>query len=772
MSRRMKWWRWGAAAASITASVAEREMPLRKTWRWAVITALALSMSVGVSLEASPPAHADPTPTLDTILGNAPLVGTYVKEFELWYGLAGQLINGAPSGGGQLDQIKTLIQASQAQIIGQVDALATANVNSELDLAIEQLGGIDSMTPDQLAAYVTNAVKTVTDAKADLAAETDHAAQDRLGFDLNVIGPIALAASAKAGQTADIPTLTADLIQANQTLLTKLAPTCGLTPDSLDVHNDIENADSSNPIPGDLPDIPVSGRGACVSYKGPAPKPETNSSHITYFPASPHTAFLTWAITGQAQAEYTLGIFHSNDHINWPAAPDYSIAAGQAMADTSYPMAEAALRKLQNPANTPAPGSSVAMAASKDGIDTAFALDKQGVLYSSDNPTGHAPANWTPVTDFPGSLTPGSLASVAATTTADGRIALFALDRLGQIYYRWSDSSGASFSPWAHLDGHLNSIAVARNSNGALQIFGTDSTGAVLTRSQVMNADFVSAYAPATPVPGLDTWTGWETFSGLNLYKVVALAHSNGLIEVDGIAPGGGGLFHMRQTAVNSVHPSSGWTPWSEAFYGQGSLTDIAVSSNNWGEFSFYGVIDDTVRQNSEVSLDGYNTGGWFQLAGSGGIRNIAAYQFGGDTQLIGVKPDGTTVADVVSDGCVACDEGWGSPLTGATVRATLGFAPVLTSVTASAGKVTLTFTDESPNEDQFEVYQVAPNSAPENFVRDAGGLVTPNKTGVGENITFTDSTPSADPSQQCYRVFTLDWLGTFSAISDIMCSS
>jgi hypothetical protein len=273
-------------------------------------------------------------------------------------------------------------------------------------------------------------------------------------------------------------------------------------------------------------------------------------------------------------------------------------------------------------------------------------------------------------------------------------------------------------------------------------------------------------------VPGLDTWTGWETFSGLNLYKVVALAHSNGLIEVDGIAPGGGGLFHMRQTAVNSVHPSSGWTPWSEAFYGQGSLTDIAVSSNNWGEFSFYGVIDDTVRQNSEVSLDGYNTGGWFQLAGSGGIRNIAAYQFGGDTQLIGVKPDGTTVADVVSDGCVACDEGWGSPLTGATVRATLGFAPVLTSVTASAGKVTLTFTDESPNEDQFEVYQVAPNSAPENFVRDAGGLVTPNKTGVGENITFTDSTPSADPSQQCYRVFTLDWLGTFSAISDIMCSS
>jgi hypothetical protein len=751
-------------------------MLTRKIWRSAVIMALALSTCAGVSLEATPPARADTVGTLDTILGNAPLVGTYVKQFELWYGLAGQLINGSPSGGGQIDQIKALVQASQTQIIGQVDALATANVNSELDLAIEQLGGIDAMTPDQLAAYVTLTVKTVTDAKADIAAETDHASQDRLGFDLNVIGPIALAASVKAGQAADIPTLTTDLIQANQTLLTKLAPTCGMSPDDLDVHTSIENADINNPIPGDLPDIPVSGHGACVSYRGPAPKAETNSSHITYYPNSPHTAFLPWAMTGQGQAEYTLGIFHSNDHVNWPAAPDYSIAIDQSMADTSYPMAEAALRKLQNPANTPAPGSSVAMAATgTPGINTAFALDNQGVLYSSDNPTGHAPSNWTPVTDYPGSLTPGSLTSLAATTTWDGRIALFALDRLGQIYYRWSDSSGASLSPWAHLDGHLNSISVARNSNGALQIFGTDSTGAVLTRSQVMNGDYVAAYAPSTPVPAFDTWTGWQTLgggSGMYLYKVVALAHANGLIEVDGIAPGGGGLFHMRQTAVNSVDPSTGWTPWYEAFYGQGWLTDIAVSSNNYGEFSFYGVIDDTVRQNGEAFLDGYNTGGWYQLPGGSGIRNIAAYQFGNDTQLIGVKPDGTTVADVVSAGCLACDQGWGSPLTGAAVRATLGFAPVLTSVSASAGKVTLTFTDESPNEDQFEIYQVAPNSAPETSVRDAGSLLTPNKTGVGESITFTDNSPPTSPAQQCYRVGVFDWLGSYFALSDIMCSS
>jgi hypothetical protein len=120
------------------------------------------------------PAQGDTVNTLDTILGNAPLVGTYWKQIELWYGLAGQLVGGSQSGG-QLDQIKALIQASQTQIVGQVDALATANVTSELDLSIEQLENIDAMTPDQLAAYVTQTVRTVTDAKADIAAETDKA---------------------------------------------------------------------------------------------------------------------------------------------------------------------------------------------------------------------------------------------------------------------------------------------------------------------------------------------------------------------------------------------------------------------------------------------------------------------------------------------------------------------------------------------------------------------------------------------------------------------
>lgn len=743
----------------------------RKSLSRAVGAALAVSVCAGMTVAAPPMARADTVGTLDTILGNAPLVGTYWKQIELWYGLAGQLITGSSPGNGQLAQIKALIQASQTQIIGQVDALATANVTSEVDLSIEQLANIDTMSPDALAAFVTQAVRGVTDAKADIAAETDPASIDRLGFDLNVIGPIALAASAKAGQPTDI--LTTYLIQANQTLLTKLAPTCGFTVYPGDnVQDDISNG--GGPLPGDWPHIRVPGYGACVSYKAPAPAPVLNGpGDVKAFATGDHTGRLPSDVTGEGVPEITAYVALTGAFVNWPTpAPDYSIAIEQAMADTSYPIAEAALRRLQNPANTPAPGSSTAVVnlpAGQGGGTLAFAVGTDGALNYSNKWTNTFNA-WAPFDNGHGA-NPGSLTSVAATVDNDGRIQLFVLDRTGQIYHSWTHG-GIDWTPWSKLDGHLNSIAVASNADGALQIFGTDSTGAVMTRSQVMNADYAAAYAPNPAEPAADTWTGWETFSGAYLYKVVALTHSNGLIEVDGISPGLNGLMHMRQTAVNSVHPTAGWTPWLEAFYGQGSLTDIAVSSNNVGEFSFYGVIDDTARQNSEVTLDGYNTGGWYQLAGGSGIRNIAAHQIGNDNQLIGVKRDGTTVADTVIDGCIACDNGWSGPLTGAAVRATLGFAPVLTSVSASAGKVTLTFADQSPNEDQFEVYQVAPNSASETYVRDAGGLLTPNKTAVGEMVTFTDNTPPSNPAQQCYRVAAFDWLGSFTAVSDIMCSS
>ena len=61
-------------------------------------------------------------------------------------------------------------------------------------------------------------------AAADIAAESDTAAIDKTGFALNIVGPIALFASADANERTDI--LTQNLIAANQLLIKQLKPTC------------------------------------------------------------------------------------------------------------------------------------------------------------------------------------------------------------------------------------------------------------------------------------------------------------------------------------------------------------------------------------------------------------------------------------------------------------------------------------------------------------------------------------------------------------------
>ena len=636
---------------------------------------VALSVCAGTALMAgAAPASADLTGDGNAILGNIPVLGPYVKQVEGYYSLAQNIIGDLTRTAGQLAPMQASLASVQANVISQIDALAVADVNGDADLTVQQFQTVSTMSSDQLGAFVARAVGVITHAKADLAAATDPKALDQLGFDINTIGPIALATSAVAGQTpAAIGVLKTDLVQANQLLLKKLTPNCGVSPDDLNVGPSIEAA--SNDVPGDLSPIQVTGRIACVNYKGPAPRGELNGDDgsVIFWPSSTHTAFGPEGVVGQGVADYTLGLIHSDSHVNWPSQlPNYEIPTEQAMAETSYPMAEAALRQLL-PASAPAPGSSIAMAWSQSGPYT-FALDPQGVLYSSGLATATAsPGNWTQVTDVPGS--PGAsippLASIAATTTPWG-VSLFGLDRIGQLYYSWSDPTGVFFSHWARMDGTLNSITAATNKNGSVQIFGSNSAGAVVTRSQVMNAGYVPAYAPNPAIPAADTWTGWETLASSGFSKVVAQTHSNGDIEVDGIAQGSdAGVKHTRQTSPNAVH-SSGFTGWSSAFAGQGAVNDIAVSSDTNGGFVFYGVLDGNLFQNSEATLDAFNTGGWFPIANN--IRNIAAYTFpnGSDTQLIGIHPDGTTVAGVISGGFMGGSARWGSSMAGATVRATM----------------------------------------------------------------------------------------------------
>lgn len=399
-------------------------------------------------------------------------------------------------------------------------------------------------------------------------------------------------------------------------------------------------------------------------------------------------------------------------------------------------------------AQAPMPGNSTAVInipAWAGGGALAFAVDSSGRLnYNNSALTNNTFSTWTAFTDNPGALT-----SVAAAIDNSGVIQLFALDPLGQIYHRRGFMGGnPSWSAWAMMDGNLNSIAVAANANGAVQIFGTQANGNVFTRAQTS--------------PGVDTWTGW-TQMGSGIYKVVADTHTNGEIEVDGIIPGASYILHTRQAAPNSTT----FTAWSGALWGF-TITDIAVGATVNG-FSFYGTSDDgNVYQNSEATLDGYNTGGWIRIGSN--IRNISAAFNGPNTQLIGVRADGTTAADTIDGGVMGGNEPWSATITGATIRAINGIAPVVNAVTPANATVKITWTDGSTNEDNFVVFQVTRTGATISEITDQ---TSPNKPGMGEQVSFTDTHPaSTDPTQQCYRAGSYDMAGSFFAFSDTVCAA
>ncbi|EMF01335.1 hypothetical protein J7W19_31150 [Streptomyces mobaraensis NBRC 13819 = DSM 40847] len=100
----------------------------------------------------------------------------------------------------------------------------------------------------------------------------------------------------------------------------------------------------------------------------------------------------------------------------------------------------------------------------------------------------------------------------------------------------------AAAAPRFASDGYGSSIAAARNADGRLELFGTDSTGGVWHRRQVS--------------PGAG-WTGWEKFDG-SLTQVAAQTNADGRVELFGVDRTGG-VWHRWQT-----YAGGGWTGWDK----------------------------------------------------------------------------------------------------------------------------------------------------------------------------------------------------------------
>lgn len=524
-----------------------------------------------------------------------------------------------------LSVLQALITQSKTQIIAELDGVTAAWNSSCAANAVDEFQSVNQLTQDNLQAFAISSDKCVTDAQAQIEAVTTKAAVDKIGFALNTVGPIALAVNAHAGFPTEA--LRRHLLQANQRIIAKLAPTCAVTIDN----------------PDDLPYYSgsIKGHGACYNFTVPTPaRVEVGErGGVFYLTPGPGKAFLSWPLLGKAYPDDD--VFYWRGHTAFFPAVDFSIAAARVMQGTSWQVAHAALDRLEDPA-LPV-GSAVALTMYTGTLAKpmdAFLASGTNVYQGTLNP---APDVNSPV--FSGwKATDGPLLSVAAAANYDGRVEVFGINRIGAIFHRWELGPGdaSRWSPMAQFDGQLSAITVARNANGVLQVFGANPFGNIFTRHQILGGDQEASVQLANPVPATDTWSAWKQLDGA-LTQIAAVTGTDGVIQVFGVNSAGQ-LFHRQQTAKNATDTLTAW----EQVDTPAPMRALAVSLDLGGRINIFCLTgDDRIFQRVKLGGGALYTG-WAQIPGS--LHSIAAMrQSGGPDRLvlIGLAADGRMYRNV-----------------------------------------------------------------------------------------------------------------------------
>lgn len=173
------------------------------------VTAAALAVTVALPIGARPAQAVDP--------------GTVVAAIRTAYGIW----QGYKAGGALADAIRGIlltIQQAKFEIIAQIDRVAAAEARACANHAVIDFADIERFSDDTLQAYARDATGCVTWIESLLRVSVDAAATDQLGFALNAVGPLALAARARAGfSTTD---LVSTLRAGNNTLIGKIDASC------------------------------------------------------------------------------------------------------------------------------------------------------------------------------------------------------------------------------------------------------------------------------------------------------------------------------------------------------------------------------------------------------------------------------------------------------------------------------------------------------------------------------------------------------------------
>lgn len=184
----------------------------------------------------------------------------------------------------------------------------------------------------------------------------------------------------------------------------------------------------------------------------------------------------------------------------------------------------------------------------------AVAKDSQGRLVfvgvnSSGEPyyrTQSAPGS--PLYDYPSmfsTFSPGTkIRSLAAETDDGGRLHVFGIDVEQRIWHIYEDPARSNgWSPWFFIDGQLTAIAVVKNKDGRLEIYGTNPSGELWRRQQ----------ASDSATGNRNNWNGWSKIGDAAstgvLCSVAAETNSDGRIEVFSVNKAGQVRHHYQNTA-------------------------------------------------------------------------------------------------------------------------------------------------------------------------------------------------------------------------------
>lgn len=223
---------------------------------------------------------------------------------------------------------------------------------------------------------------------------------------------------------------------------------------------------------------------------------------------------------------------------------------------------------------------------------------------------------------------------LVAASNADGRLELFGISPDdNRVWHTWQTAPGDGWiGHWEELynkDDKLSSLAVGRNVDGRLELFGTSPNDNRIWHTW-------------QTAPG-DGWSGsWEELYRQDdkLISLVVGRNQDGRLEVFGVAPDNT-IWHTWQ-----VTPNGPWLGgWEELYSPNNRLNYLWVVSNTGGRLELFGIKSDAlffwenrVYHTWQMTPNGNWNGAWAEIAAEGGRRTMAvAVNVDGRTELVGI---------------------------------------------------------------------------------------------------------------------------------------